>query len=686
MTASRAVDVHAHAMPLAVLTWLAGRGLADLTELRHGVVRLDERISGLPSRTPLPCPAEQFDVPARLARMDREGVRRQALSLPPFLTCSTARDARLVREVVTVGNDALADLAAEAPDRLLTLATAPVGTEFAADEVERCLRDLGTAGISSGTQGLGRELDDPVNEPLWEVLAARRVFSLLHPSGNPAGRRLADYWLPQLVGYPTETALAGSRLALGGVLERHDLALCLAHGGGCLPALRGRLTLGWRRKPQAAVRTGQSPADSLAGLYYDTAVFDTALLRHLVDQVGADHVLLGTDSPFDLADTRPLDTVASLGLDAATARLITHQNAERLLRTAEHDGRTRPPRPHRRTLPMPTTRAAFPQHPGSPAREAFDLVQGHVLCSVLASLDQTGVLPRLAEKGLRVAEAGENQFLAEGTFTYLSQRGVVRADGETYRLTELGERLYRDRGYLVWLSGGYGGPLGRFGDLLTGRGTYREDVLRDGTWVAVGSAQLGKQDVQPKVIELMRGVEFTRVADLGCGNAHFLITLHQAVGCAGLGVDVSPAACETARAEVARAGLSDRISVVEADAGELGGVPGLDGVQLVVTFFFLHEILMNGYDVLVSYLRELAAALPAGAHVLTAEVTPPPHGAEATDDLFGPEFALVHAIMGQRLLDEPGWRRAFTEAGFEVRETARPTMPDGLVILARKRS
>ncbi|NLU71020.1 amidohydrolase family protein [Streptomyces sp. HNM0574] len=326
-----AFDIHAHAMPLPLLERLAARGLADLAALPEGVLRLDHRISGLADdRAPIPCPPEQYDTAARLARMDREQVGRQAVSLPPFLTCATAEDEALALDVVRAGNDALAEFTARAPDRLTALGTAPAGFEGAAREAARCLDELGTPGIACGTQGRRRELDHPVNEDLWALLAARRTFTFVHPSSAPGLDRMGDLWLPQLAGYPMETALAASRLVLGGLLDRHELTLCLAHGGGCLPSLRGRLTLGWERKPQAR-RSRVAPAERIDAFYYDTAVFSAPLLRELVDRVGADHVLLGTDTPFDLADTTPLATVRALGLGARATASILHGNAERAL-------------------------------------------------------------------------------------------------------------------------------------------------------------------------------------------------------------------------------------------------------------------------------------------------------------------------------------------------------------------
>jgi aminocarboxymuconate-semialdehyde decarboxylase len=128
-----------------------------------------------------------------------------------------------------------------------------------------------------------------------------------------------------------ETALAVARLTFGRVLERFPLNLCLAHGGGCLPSLRGRLDLGWERKDVART-TAVPPSEFTDALYYDTAVFSPVLLRRLVEDVGAGHVLLGTDHPFELGDRTPLDTVRALGLPEADSRRILRDNAVALLR------------------------------------------------------------------------------------------------------------------------------------------------------------------------------------------------------------------------------------------------------------------------------------------------------------------------------------------------------------------
>ncbi len=325
-----AIDVHAHAMPLPLLQRLESVGLADLSDIADEIVRIDPQVSGVGPDAPLPLARSMYDTAVRLSEMDALGVSTHAVSLPPFLFCTPFEDLRLVTDTIRQGNDELAGYVADDDERLAALGSVPIGLPGGAEEARRCLDELGFAGIAIGSRGAGRELDDPVNDDLWALLAERRTFVFLHPSGVPDPHRQRDFWLPQLVGYPMETALAVARLIFGRVLERFELTICLAHGGGCLPALHGRLDLGWSRKSVART-TSKPPSELTRQLYYDTAVFSTTLLHRLVEDVGSHHVLLGTDHPFELGDRDPVRTVRDLGLDEASCRAILWDNADALL-------------------------------------------------------------------------------------------------------------------------------------------------------------------------------------------------------------------------------------------------------------------------------------------------------------------------------------------------------------------
>lgn len=315
------VDAHAHAMPKPLLKELERRGLAELGPLAEGAVVLDRTISGLPTRSPTPCPPAQHDLDAKLSHMDAEGRDVELVSPPPFVCATTTTDDGLAQEVARESNDAVADLARESGDRVRAVGFLPLGRPGATDEARRCLDELDCVALTIPTTAAGRELDDEALEETWSYLAGRGVPVLVHPSGGLGVDRMRSHHLPQLLGFPFDTTLAVVRMILGGVLDRHDLTLVIAHGGGCLGALRGRLDQGWEHKP--VTRTcDRRPSAYLAELYYDTAVFDPVALVALVEMYGSGQLVLGTDAPFDVSDRQPLATVDALGLPPHEHRAV----------------------------------------------------------------------------------------------------------------------------------------------------------------------------------------------------------------------------------------------------------------------------------------------------------------------------------------------------------------------------
>lgn len=321
-------------------------------------------------------------------------------------------------------------------------------------------------------------------------------------------------------------------------------------------------------------------------------------------------------------------------------------------------------------------------------RPAFDLFQGYAISSVLASLRMTGLMSELRNGGLSLersaARGDESGALLAASMRYLTSRGVVEQEAGTYKLTDYGHEVCRDVGYLVWLVGGYGEPLRRVDAFLDGSKRYGPDFSRDGRWVADGSAVIGRTDVVPDAMDLLARHEFHTVLDLGCGNARFLSNVCKRFGADGIGVDISPAACVEADKVIAELGMQDRVRAVVGDAGALDEISGLQEVDLVVAFFLLHEILANGRDVLVEYLRTMSRRLPAGACFLIAEVEPPsPDG--GPDQYFTPEFSYVHAIMRQFLFTARDWTGALADGGFSIKEVVRARMPGGILLLCENR-
>lgn len=315
---------------------------------------------------------------------------------------------------------------------------------------------------------------------------------------------------------------------------------------------------------------------------------------------------------------------------------------------------------------------------GAARRPVFDLFEGFALTSVLASLERAGLLARL-EGGSVPADPGEGEDgLPLATLRYLAQRGVVDEVDGMFTLSDRGREICKDKGYLVWLQGGYGHVLSALGDFSTGAQRYGTDVIRDGRWVADGSALIGRDDVSPHATEVLSGIDFNHVVDLGCGNARFLIAAANRFGVTGVGVDLAPEACEDAEHAIAAADLSDRIRVRCGDAGDLDAIPELAEADLAVAFFLLHEIFEHGRDALMAYLRKLGSIMPRGAYMLVAEVQP---ASGAPDEKWRPEFTLLHAIMRQQLLTAEGWHDAFVEAGWARHEVRDLGLPGAVLLL-----
>jgi SAM-dependent methyltransferase len=313
-----------------------------------------------------------------------------------------------------------------------------------------------------------------------------------------------------------------------------------------------------------------------------------------------------------------------------------------------------------------------------PQRPVFELFEGFALTSVLSSLEQAGLLARL-EEGMIPAKGNDGQDgLQRATLAYLAQRGIVEQRDGAFALTPRGRDICRDKGYLVWLQGGYGHVLGALGAFTTGAQRYGADATREGRWVADGSALIGREDVAPHASAVLEQIAFQHVVDLGCGNARFLIGAAQRFGVSGVGVDLSSEACEDAERMIAAAGLTGTVRVRCGDAGDLDAIPELAEADLVVAHFLLHEIFEQGREALVAYLRKLGTLMPAGAHMLVAEV-PPATG--APDERWLPEFNLLHAIMRQQLLTADGWHEAFTAAGWSRRVVRELGLPGAILLL-----
>lgn len=274
------------------------------------------------------------DPAARIEHMDRIGIDIQGLStfVSEYFYWAPARSGA---ESARIQNDNLAEAVAAYPDRFVALgATVPLqDVALAIAEMDRAVDGLGFKGLQIGGTVEGADLDEPRFRPFWAAVEARGIPVILHPNGFPESQRFGDYFLVNCIGNPLETMVAATRLIFSGLFEEHPgIELVLPHGGGYLPFYASRADHTWEVRPETRSRIpDHPPSHYMRMLHYDTVVFQPLYLRHLVEVVGADHVLLGTDFPFDMSETDPLGLVTateSLSDDDRVA--ISGGNAARL--------------------------------------------------------------------------------------------------------------------------------------------------------------------------------------------------------------------------------------------------------------------------------------------------------------------------------------------------------------------
>jgi len=317
----KTIDVHAH-----ILSEEAMRRLQqELPQLgvKHTATDADFGVLEVAGTAYRPFPRGGFDLDRRLRDMDTAEVDMQVVSNTPQ-TFLYGLDPQVTDKASRIQNDHIAQLTVDRSDRFMGMATLPMqAPELAAAELKRAMRKLGLVGCQIGSNVNGKNLDDPGLEPLWKVADELGAFIMVHPTQVAGADRLKSYYLANLIGNPLDTTIAAASLVFGGVIERYAaIRFFMVHGGGFAPYQAGRWSHGWDVRPEPKVNIKEPPDAAIRRLYFDTILHGQPALEFLVATFGAEHVLLGSDYPYDMGTLECARQVRALSISEADKAAI----------------------------------------------------------------------------------------------------------------------------------------------------------------------------------------------------------------------------------------------------------------------------------------------------------------------------------------------------------------------------
>ncbi|MBV9064157.1 MAG: amidohydrolase [Methylobacteriaceae bacterium] len=327
------IDVHAHYVSQNLIDEAARNGTC------YGV-RVEEHGDGsqrivFDNGTRLrPFFTELCDLAARVPKLKDWGIDRQLLSTWTDMAGDFLSPEHAIRWS-RLQNETLAAAAAEHSPMFEAMGTLPLQhVEGCLAELDYLAKDLGMRSVEISTNINGRDLDGAEYRPVWKRICDLNLLVLLHPGFIPLGpQRLDRYFLNNIVGFPTDTTIAASRLLFSGLFsELPDLKICLAHGGGFLPYQIGRFDRGFAAHPACRAGIDLAPSQIMRRFYFDTLTHGDAALRFLFDVADRQRILFGTDYPFEMLDEMgPARVTGVPGLSAADVDHALGINAAKAL-------------------------------------------------------------------------------------------------------------------------------------------------------------------------------------------------------------------------------------------------------------------------------------------------------------------------------------------------------------------
>ena len=321
------IDIHHHCVPDTLLDYI--RKNQRTTHKEFKIIDGKECLIYTDTQFVQPLYPMYYDYDARIDWMSKANLDMVVLAISPA-HFNYELELEVARDTSTIINDWIGKQQEKYPRKIRGMMTLPLQNPAAAlSELKRAHMRYKLRGLEIASSVLGKNLDDEAFFPIFDYCAKHKITVCLHPFFSEIDPCFSRYYTTNLVRFMLQTTLGLSSLILGGVLECFpDLNVLAYHGGGYFPYQFGRLVHGYKVRKEVREKITRPPSSFLPQLYFDTITHATAPLQFLVDGYGADHVLIGTDAPYDMGDEQPMESVGKLKLTDKQHKQICQDNAK----------------------------------------------------------------------------------------------------------------------------------------------------------------------------------------------------------------------------------------------------------------------------------------------------------------------------------------------------------------------
>ncbi len=315
------IDIHTHIIPAELPDFSKEFGYGKFISLHHHQPRKAWMIQG--DRKFREIEINCWDISVRLEEMDKFQIDVQVLSTIPVLFSYWAKPNDGLKVAMFL-NDHIAEIIHQYPEKFIGLATLPMqDINLAIKELER-IKSLEFKGIQIGSNVNQKNLTEQEFGEFFSACESLNIAILIHPWEMMGQENIQKYWLPWLVGMPAETARAIANMIFSGVFDKHpNLRVCFAHGGGSFIPTIGRIEHGWECRPDlVAIDNSNNPRNYLGKFWVDSHTCDHKLLQYIINEIGIDKVVQGSDYPFPLGEAIPGSLVRTSPLSEKDKQII----------------------------------------------------------------------------------------------------------------------------------------------------------------------------------------------------------------------------------------------------------------------------------------------------------------------------------------------------------------------------